>query len=127
MAPKITATPYPSCSGPNGCAFAVEKGGWVRPYMGAILDQRVGPNGQRYMMPVTNASGPSILQTTLPVVLGAWGSYQAVRASAGGINIYNKGGDAQALQQTGVDVVQNPHDPDTSIDDVQLYPAPPGN
>jgi hypothetical protein len=135
--PKITATPYPACSGPNGCSYSVEKGGWLKPYMGVIVDQRMGPNGQRMMMPMTNASGPSLLQTTLPVAISAWGGWQAAALQAGAIKwaashqrgqqFIIQGGDAQALQHTEVDVVQNPGDLDANIEETHLYPAPPGN
>jgi len=135
---KVSARAQKDCApGTPGCTIIVEKGGFIRPYMGYMVDKQVTPSGQVLMNIAVNHSNASLVQTTLPAVVSAVGGWQAATVQAAairfaakqkgdGINIYNQGGDAVALQQTSVDVVQGPTDPDVDIDEIHLWPEDPG-
>jgi hypothetical protein len=127
---KSTLMTLQPCTDPAGCAQGITYGrGLWGPQLKYVLHQQPTRQGVVSRVAV-NGSSQGLINTIVPVALSAWGGWQAAALAAGrgGIQIYNKGGDAQALTQQTVDVEQNPNDPDANIDTVDLYPpAPPGN
>ena len=132
---RVSAQAQPSCPPGSDCTIAVEKGGVIRPYMGYMINKTVTPSGQVFTNVAVNASGSSLVQSTLPAVISAVGGWQAASVHAAairfaakqkgdGINIYNQGGDAVSLQQTAVDGIQGPHDPDVAIEEENFWPPP---
>jgi hypothetical protein len=136
---KSTLMDLQPCTNPAGCAQGVTYGrGIWGTQLKYVLHQQPTRNGYVESRVAVNGASQGLVNTLAPVALSAWGGWQAaaLHASAvkyaaknnnGNIQIYNSGGDATALQQTGVDVVQNPRDPDVEIDETHLYPEPPGN
>ena len=133
---KSTLMELQPCTSPAGCAQGVTYGrGIWGTQLKYVLHQQVTRNGVESRVAV-NGGSQGIVNTLLPVALSAWGGWQAaalhagaVRAASksGGIQIYNQGGDATALQQMDTAVIQGPGAPNVDIEEIHLDPAPPGN
>jgi predicted small secreted protein len=135
---KVNQIELLPCTSPNGCAQGVTmgKGIWGS-QLKYVLHQQPTRDGRVVSNVAINSASPGLINTLAPVALSGWAGWQAAALQAGAIKwaashqrgqqFIIQGGDAQALQHTEVDVVQNPGDLDANIEETHLYPAPPGN